>query len=482
MDSGVKQASLSGTPLRVFALGVGNAVSTALCEGIARAGGGVSLFAADSSEIIEKCSRLVGAGIDPIITNISVDWGAKLTEDQPAPDEILGVKLKPHPAILQSPPSLTTLYRNHRFVVFAILRTPIVPRAVILRGEVRNGRTEEVEHYVPVVLATRFTSLVYSSAFLHALAARGVIRDLRDRQCILEPSTHCDTRREIIRLGMRYQLASEFTSFVGVEEGETVEALRTAWHNRRAERRRKHRYHPKDLVCGVLVCSWGVVTNVADAISWIFGRNQPLVVAPTRSGSHINMPGRFASPSPSPSRSSRSSRARSDGSDADSEDGYWVDDTVSTVSSLSSHESVRIFRPTRQRWMRRPKPRAPSPDIHIHTTNNPTTPALPHPAPRTEDLALIRLQAWDGSFPATQNLMSFMGRDLATEGDVAAELGVEEDIWATALVIEHLMHNLRDQQELLDGLLVKVLEFAHRRIDRGRFEELRARARARITS
>lgn len=485
VHSRVQQASTSDTlaPLRVFTLGIGNEVSTSLCEGIAHAGRGVSLFATDSSEIRASCARLVVAGIHPVVTNISVDWGATLTEDEPTTDEILGVQLQPHSAILQSPPRLTTLYRNHRFVVYAILCTPIIPRAVILRGKVQDGQTEQIELTVPVIRATRFSSLVYSSAFLHTLTARSIIRDLRGGQCIPE----CDTQREIIRLGMRYQLASEFTSFVGVDEGETVEALRTAWRRRLAERRG----YPTDPVSSAAAKCWGIVTNIPGAF-WRFfrfggARKQPPIVTPTpiRSGNrNINVPGQFSTPSPSLSLSSRSSRARSDASNAGeegSDDGYWVDDTVSTVSSLASHDSVRVFRPTRQRWMRRPRPpvpRVPSPDIHI--TSHPGAPTLSvrsHPAPRTEDLGLIQLQAWDGSFHATENLMGVMGRDMATEAAVAAQLGVEEDIWATVLVIEYLAHKLQDEPELLDGLLVKVLEFAESTIDRARFDELRAHAR-----
>jgi hypothetical protein len=70
-----------------------------------------------------------------------------------------------------------------------------------------------------------------------------------------------------------------------------------------------------------------------------------------------------------------------------------------------------------------------------------------------------------------------MGRDLATETIVAAQLGVEVDIWATILTVEYLVHTLQDQQELLDGLLVKVLEFAEKRLSSARIDELRVRAR-----
>lgn len=497
VDRSVQQASVSDTlaPLRVFTLGIGNEVSTALCEGIARAGRGVSLFAANPSEILAKCSRLVGAGIHPIVTNISVDWAATLPGDQPTPDETVKVRPRPHPSILQSPPSPTTLYRNHRFVVYAILHTRVVPPRVILRGEVQNGQTKQIELDVPVIRAKHFSSLAYSSAFLHTLAARSVIRDVRDGKRIPESSTYGATpeevrKEEIIRLGVRYQLASEFTSFVGVDKGETIETLQRAWLDRRAERRRERQRHVVGWAISAVVQSCGVVANtIVGAFSWALGfgsaPKQPPIIAPTRiSNINTSVPGGFSTPSPSSSQLSGSSWALSNASDAGQEggkDGYWADDTASTMSSLSSHDSIRVFRPTRRKWVRwprRPTRRAPSPDIHATSSSTTLDPALRlRPAPRTEDLNLIQLQTWDGSFPATQNLMGVMGRDVATEAATAARLGVEEGIWATVLALEYLVHKLQDQEELLDGLLVKVLEFAEEKIESARLEELRVHAR-----
>ncbi|KAI0034575.1 hypothetical protein K488DRAFT_83871 [Vararia minispora EC-137] len=479
VSDSVQQASRSGThaPLRVFTLGIGSEVSTALCEGLARAGRGIPLFAVDSSEILQKCSRLVGAGIHPIISSISVDWAATLTGDQPATDSVLGVELQPHPPILQSPPRLTTLYRNHRFIIHAILRANTVPHTVILRGKVQNGQTEDIELPVPVRLAKRFSSLVYSSAFLHTLAARSVIRDVRENERVAVSytpgATYEEVRRaEIVRLGVRYQLTSEFTSFVGVDEGDTVDALRRAWRSRRAERRR-NRYRGEEYASSAVLRAWGAMSNViSGAFSWIVeGANTP-------ARGHSIMPGQLATPSSS-SRSSRSRMPRPDSDQEDEADGYWTDDSISTMSSLESYVSVMVFRPGRQRWVRWPPPfppvpRVPSPDVHATAT---TSPLVPRSVPRPDDLRLIELQAFDGSFPASAEVMAIMGRDAATEATVAAQLDVDEDIWATILVAEYLERTLQDQPELLDGLLVKVLEFVERKVGRASLENLRARAK-----
>jgi hypothetical protein len=396
---------------------------------------------------------------------------------------VLGVSLGPLPSVLQSPPTLTTLYRNHRFVVSAILRTRVIPREVILRGHIQNGVTEIIELAVLVKHAKRFTALAHSSAFLHTLAARGAIRDVREGTRVPSGGASPEDLRhaEIVRFGVRYQLASEFTSFVGVDEGTRIASLQQAWRERRAQRRR-HNEKREEWASSAVLRSWGQwgVGVVARALALALGGAQ---VQPSRGRA---MPSRYATSAISSSSSARSASPTSwrqpDVGHDDAQDGYWTEDSVSsvsTMSSLNSDSSVHVHRPTRRRWVsrrgagRRAPPREPSPDINIVTL----TPTLePRPTPQTEDLRLIELQAFDGSFPAGAALMSVMGRDAAEEAAVAAQLGIEEDVWATVLAVEYLERTLQDQLELLDGLLIKVMEFIERKVGRTRFEELRAHA------
>lgn len=64
----------SGAPLRIFTLGIGGTIYSAMCEGIARAGNGVCLMAITSESIVAKCSKLVRASRTYILKNITVDW------------------------------------------------------------------------------------------------------------------------------------------------------------------------------------------------------------------------------------------------------------------------------------------------------------------------------------------------------------------------------------------------------------------------
>lgn len=66
--------------LRVYCLGIGTSASTAMCEGIARAGNGACMMATEQeSSITGKIARLLKAARTPELLNIKVDWGRSET-------------------------------------------------------------------------------------------------------------------------------------------------------------------------------------------------------------------------------------------------------------------------------------------------------------------------------------------------------------------------------------------------------------------
>ncbi|KAG8849780.1 hypothetical protein FRC20_002227, partial [Serendipita sp. 405] len=68
-------AKKSGSLLRTFTLGVGNQVSTAMCEGIARAGQGTAVFVAEGEKPDTKLMGLLKAARGGVIEDLGVDWG-----------------------------------------------------------------------------------------------------------------------------------------------------------------------------------------------------------------------------------------------------------------------------------------------------------------------------------------------------------------------------------------------------------------------
>ncbi|KAJ6571417.1 von Willebrand factor type A domain-containing protein [Mycena capillaripes] len=258
------EAAPDGAPLRVSVLGIGNGVSTAMCEGIARVGHGTAMFVTEQeTSFAGKIARLLKAARTPLISNITVDWGSvaaveavEITEpeaDSKILEEVGGAKnqtlnvfdvdvdptlldetlvppappviLPPPAAVQQSPFKIKNLFPGSRVNIYAILQGKVVPSTVTLRGWSPDGA--EIALSVPVTV-----SRLPSSPALHALAARKIIQDLEDGQHAI-PSTDADllertVRAHIVRLGTTYQITSTHTSFVAIDETQKQGRLRYA--------------------------------------------------------------------------------------------------------------------------------------------------------------------------------------------------------------------------------------------------------------
>ncbi|KAJ7737877.1 von Willebrand factor type A domain-containing protein, partial [Mycena maculata] len=255
------------SPLRVSVLGIGNGVSTAMCEGIARVGHGTCMLVGEQETgFTGKIARLLKAARTPVISNISVDWGRPATEavqsHQPEDDfemveEIAGrqrttlnvfdetvdpthvdeaaapppppVILPSSPAVQQSPLWIRTLFPGTRLNVYAILKgSRNIPHTVTLRGSTVEGAAIEL----PIsVTPSHLPNEPGAPPPIHALAARKIIQDLEDRQhellATLANPDDADlltrtVKGSIVRLGTTYSISSAHTSFVAVDESAPI--------------------------------------------------------------------------------------------------------------------------------------------------------------------------------------------------------------------------------------------------------------------
>ncbi|CAK5271408.1 unnamed protein product [Mycena citricolor] len=245
-------------PVRVFVLGIGDAVSTAMCEGIARVGNGACMFVGESeTKFTGKVARLLKAAKTPVIGDVHVDWGstvvsdeaeeefellecppapqtkrsAKLnlfdcdvdvleSDDSPAPPPSLEINLPPIPSAQQSPFKIRSLLPGVRCTVYAILQSSQIPPKVVLHGTTADGATIE--------LPVDVTASCLGTIALHAISARKIIQDLEDGQHGLARDGDPDllsrtVNAAIVRLGTKYGIASSQTSFVAVDE--TIESV-----------------------------------------------------------------------------------------------------------------------------------------------------------------------------------------------------------------------------------------------------------------
>ena len=254
--------------IRVFTLGIGEDVSHALVDGLARVGKGFSQVVMDEREGVEaKVIRMLRGALSVHVGDYRLEWEGKPTDEEapaahsgPSPStsfvptpssEPQNINLfdpsyiePPHvisppplpslppftpPQMLQAPYTLQPLVPFSRSTVYAILASPNVPppTKVWLRGTTPSGDQLELE--IPV----QHSESGAGDMTIHQLAARKVLGELKDGTSYLHKRyksiTEGDIRergfeelvkKEGVMVGLKYGVASEWTSFVAVVKKE----------------------------------------------------------------------------------------------------------------------------------------------------------------------------------------------------------------------------------------------------------------------
>ncbi|KAF5333055.1 hypothetical protein D9758_017860 [Tetrapyrgos nigripes] len=470
VHSKVSKSPLS-SPLRVFTLGIGDGVSTDLCESVARAGNGVYIYAREPESILWKCARLFRAGRTPMVQNVTVDWGFPDTllsnasrspsvdfsdrYDQLRPDSI---RLKP-PPIQQAPPTVTTIHSGMRTDVYAILslKTPHAPDYVVLRGQLDNDGSA-FEHKVKI-RGVELADSEHGAPLIHTLAAWKIIQSHQEGVAPLpqasgvgqgDPAAEGALRKAaIVKLGTTYQLASRFTSFVAVDDSLSPTSKR---NNMFSARPQVGLYGAGDIDM-----DQEERRTKGDRTS----RSSAAAQRPVDPTQDVHIPGSWPTVSEEDHINTRS--------DDDEAGTDYSIQSFTTLSSLvsrsdmssdweSSESEPDLLGPTNE------QARSPSPNFGISSTGS-TTPG--HTGKTRHDQAaastptlitdLISLQTWDGSFRLDS---SFTSLAPSAAGVGFRDLGVTDDVWATAVAVALMEKTLADSNpELLDDLLVKAMDF-----------------------
>lgn len=492
----------SNARLRVFSLGIGIHVSSAVVEGIARAGNGECYFAVESEAIIGKCSKLLRAGRSSFVEDISIDWGIlEGTQDRSTGNRVpfsvnfadsVPVQLAPPPVLQQTPHQITKIFPGMRFVVFALTSQRRIPRQVVLRGRLDDGGGR-IEIVVPVSSVRLFNERSPDIPLVHTLAARQLITDLVEDRAPLpiavNPSTSAEEIRKaaVVRLGVQYQLASRYTSFVAVDDGAELPHRGTRGHHRGptiAPRRDPPNPPINNQNRGESVGET-VLTYALDSFSAFFSAVLNFFEGDvTRGRAQTRRPPGAYTTTSSPSVSPSPEFIDPPGDEQETE--YDSTDTFSTLSSLegfSSDESPE--RPPPLSSEDAARMRSPSPEVdtapatncgaNSHSHRGPLPSSTPPPPVPQQIFTLVQLQDFDGSFTLNQALGNIVG-----QAALQKPPDVEDDtLWATVLAVAYLRKHLAHggQSELLHGLLDKVMEYIADEVMNARFEMLVGRAR-----
>ena len=182
---------------RVFSFGIGNSVNRYLIEGMARAGRGAAEVVTLESKSDKAAGRFHKRIQSPLLTGITVDFGhLPVSEVEPAPENI------------------PDLFAGEPLVLVGKLERE-AEGTVTLRGETAEG---PYETRVPVALRGEPAGKTNGSRLLPQLWARERIARLALERLTAQAAEAERCNDTIERLGLEYELVTEFTSFVAVEE------------------------------------------------------------------------------------------------------------------------------------------------------------------------------------------------------------------------------------------------------------------------
>jgi hypothetical protein len=258
--------------IRVFPLGIGNGVSHALIEGLARAGNRFAQSVQQGERLDNCVVRMLRGALSPHITDYMLEvkynqdddfeliekvfegmkvllshtnGATKPTEPNPRKqatislfdpavnpekDDIkavqdLNLPTIPHPKLLQAPHNIPSLFPFSRTVVYLLMSPETIqrnPTSVVLRATSAHG---------PLALEIPVEVLSTPAETVHQLAAKKAVQDLEegrgwifdaeDQDGVLVgdrfPSRFEDlVKKEAVRLGEKYQIAGRWCSFVAV--------------------------------------------------------------------------------------------------------------------------------------------------------------------------------------------------------------------------------------------------------------------------
>lgn len=182
---------------RVFSFGVGNSVNRYLLDGMARAGRGEVEYVLLSADADEKVTRLSQRIESPVLTDIAIDWGgAPVSDVQPA---LISDLFSTKPVVIHGRYSGT------------------FNGTIRLRGKTAAGPFERS-------IAVGLPSSGQPHSALASLWARSKVAALMDQNLdgIMAQRPDPDIKRQIVDLGLKFALLTQFTSFVAVEELRTT--------------------------------------------------------------------------------------------------------------------------------------------------------------------------------------------------------------------------------------------------------------------
>ena len=205
---------------RVFSLGLGASASRYLVKGVARAGNGTAVFATEHEDLRVKVMGQLKNALQPAVSNIQISWDETAPEKGGVKEWLLGF-IKPNKkqedALSgQVPSTIPPVFDGSRLLAFYLYHSESdAPKSVKIKAESSGGALIASVDIVQ-------TNILEGADFVRKLAAKKKIQELQESTSINEygyeeEEPKDDVRKAITQLGVDNDLASKYTSFVGID-------------------------------------------------------------------------------------------------------------------------------------------------------------------------------------------------------------------------------------------------------------------------
>jgi len=204
---------------RVFTLGIGSSADRHLVKGMARAGQGTSMFTSQGEQITPKIMQQLKHALQPCIADVQVKWSkeenfqgsAEFQVEIETKKTLFGFGKPKEKAKFtiknQVPSQIPPIYDGSRLVLYKQLdKNYDVGDEITIKAKTVAG---ELKHTFNVT-----SDSFIEGKSLHQLFARKMIQEIEEKNVIENQN---ESKELILELGLKYNLASKYTSFVGVD-------------------------------------------------------------------------------------------------------------------------------------------------------------------------------------------------------------------------------------------------------------------------
>ena len=228
----VKENSTQG---RIFSFGLGSSASRYLVKGIARAGNGTSIFANEHEDLRLKVVSQLKNALQPALCNVQIFWDDTLPQTASNNE---AVKLETKKTLLgfmkpkkkieiindkmagqnihlfgQVPSKLPPIFDGTRLLAYHIYdKENRTPKVIKIAAETPDGQ-------LTVDVNISRSNILEAGNFVRKLAGRKKIQELQETMLGVTESGYddLDIKNAITKLGLENGLASNYTSFVGID-------------------------------------------------------------------------------------------------------------------------------------------------------------------------------------------------------------------------------------------------------------------------